>query len=364
MQNGGITRHWSRWTLFFAFWTLIGLSFASQLYLSSSKAGWPVTWGEAVRASLVDWYVFAVLAIPAVNLARWFHFERRNWGRPALAHIAGSAAFSFAYILLRTWVTQFQAMAGGGAVGFAEVFQPLLVKTFQYNLWVYWVIVAVTHAFDYYRKFHERELRAAELEKRLVQARLQALQSQLNPHFLFNTLNTISALMHKDAEAADRMVTKLAALLRQALESTDVHEVPLSRELDFLRRYLEIEQTRFGERLAVETRVAPDTLEARVPNLVLQPLVENAIRHGIEKHARPGRVILRALRRGGELELQVEDNGGGLPPGPRREGIGISNTRRRLDHLYGTRHKFELQNGPEGGLLARIIIPFHATSET
>jgi two-component system, LytTR family, sensor kinase len=279
-------------------------------------------------------------------------------------HGAGSVAFSLAYIVLRAWLGQmqgqWQGLGGGRAVSFGTAFGPLLAKTFQYNVWVYWVIVAVSHAFDYYRKFHERELRTAELEKRLVQARLSALQSQLNPHFLFNTLHTISALMHKDVEAADRMVMKLSELLRLALDNTDTHEVPLRQELDFLDRYLEIEQTRFRDRLAVEREIEPGTLGAHVPNLVLQPLVENAIRHGLERHARPGRITLRAWRRDGQLELNVEDNGGGLPEGPlARTGIGISNTRNRLEQLYGAAQKFELQNVPSGGLLARVIIPFH-----
>src|SRR5207302_560053 len=145
-----------------------------------------------------------------------------------------------AYVVLRTWVGQWQSHAA-----FTDVFKPLLVKTWHFNLLIYWVIVAVSHAFDYYRKYRERELRALELEKRLAQAKLQALQMQLNPHFLFNTLHAISSLMHKEVEAADQMITRLSDLLRYALESTDAQEVPLRQELDFLERYLEIEQTRF-----------------------------------------------------------------------------------------------------------------------
>ena len=221
------------------------------------------------------------------------------------------------------------------------------------------MIIAVGHAFDYYQRFHERELRASELEGRLAQARLQALQSQMNPHFLFNTLHTISALMHKDVDAADRMIMKLSELLRLALDNTEIHEVPLSQELDFLQRYLEIEQTRFRERLQIELNIAPDTLQCRVPNLVLQPLVENAIRHGVERHARPGRIVLRAQRHENQLALEVQDNGAGLPDGkPLREGIGLTNTRTRLHQLYGDAQKFELKNVASGGLLARVVLPF------
>ena len=362
MQLSPSRQQWSRWTFFFAFWTLVGLSFASQLYLSTSKAGWGISWGEAVASSLGDWYVFGLLAIPAVKLARLFSFDRPNWGRAALIHLLASLCFSLVYIVLRAWVGQAQGWVSDKPIAFGQTFQPLLVKTFQYNLWVYWVIIAVTHAFDYYRKFHERELRASDLEKRLAQARLQALQSQLNPHFLFNTLHTISALMHKDVDAADRMIMKLSELLRLALDNTDTHEVPLRDELNFLERYLEIEKTRFRERLCVEMEIDPKTLQAPVPNLVLQPLVENAIRHGVERHARPGKIVLRSMTRNGELELQVQDNGGGIQEGNIREGIGISNTRNRLTQLYGSAQKFELQNLPAGGLLARVVIPFRPTT--
>jgi two-component system, LytTR family, sensor kinase len=295
-----------------------------------------------------------------VKLARWFPFARKRWGSVLAVHIIYSILFSFVYMFLRALLLQGQTwLEPSVALPFRRGFA-LVTKTFQYNIWVYWVILAVCHAFDYYEKFHERELRAAELEKRLAQARLQALQSQMNPHFLFNTLHTISALMHKDVEAADRMVMKLSDLLRRALDNTDAHEVPLKQEIDFLERYLEIEKTRFGERLRVDMEIAPDTLRAAVPNLVLQPLVENAIRHGIERHARPGKIILRARRRESQLELEVQDNGAGFPAGgPQREGIGLANTRSRLQQLYGAEQRFELQNVPAGGLLARVVIPFH-----
>src|SRR6266508_1295324 len=279
-----------RWALVFLFWTLIGLSFASQFYLSSYKAGRPVTWGQAVSWSLGDWYVWAIVSLPIILLARRFRFDAANWVRNVAIHLAASAGCSLVYMLLRAWGGQAQSPMAGKPVSFAETFAPLLVKTFHFNVLIYWVIVSVSHAFDYYRQVQERELRAAELEKRLAQAKLQALQMQLNPHFLFNTLHAISALMHKDVEAADRMITRLSDLLRYALESTDAQEVPLRQELDFLNRYLEIEQTRFGDRLAVRMNIEPDALEALVPNLLLQPLVENAICHGLEPRARPGRI--------------------------------------------------------------------------
>jgi len=347
-------RRWIQWLLGFIFWTLIGLSFAFQFYISSAKAGLEVTWRQAVSYALGDWYVFAVLSIPVVWLARRFDFESGNRARSFAVHLPGSLVFSLTYMVLRAWIGRWQSEAS-----FAEAFLPLLVKTWHFNLLIYWVIVAVTFAFNYYRKYRERELRAVELEKRLAQAKLQALQMQLNPHFLFNTLHSISALMHQDVEAADGMITRLSDLLRTALDSSDTQEVTLRQELEFLQRYLEIEQTRFGSRLTVKTDIAPDTLDAQVPNLILQPLVENAIRHGIEPHAKSGCIELRAQREAGALTLEVGDNGDGLrKDGPAEEGVGLSNTRARLQALYGEAHGFKLCDAPGGGLLVRLIIPF------
>jgi len=197
-----------------------------------------------------------------------------------------------------------------------------------------------------------------ELEVRLSQAKLQALQMQLNPHFLFNTLHAISALMHQDVDAAERMLTRLSDLLRYALESTEAHEVPLKKEIEFLQRYLEIEQTRFGDRLQVRMEIDPAALDAQVPNLILQPLVENAIRHGIEPHAQAGLVELRARAENGTLELIVQDNGkGSAKSAPAGFGLGLSNTRARLEQLYGAEHRLEIGDAESGGFRVRICVP-------
>jgi signal transduction histidine kinase len=350
-----------KWGLAFLFWTLIGLSFASQFYLSSFKAGSPISWRQAVSWSLGDWYVFAVLSLPVVHLAQRFRFDSPKWGWSVLIHLMASAVFSLLYMIVRALLGQWQSRWGGIPATFAQAFNPLVLKTFHFNLLIYWVVVSVSHAFGYYRQYQERALRATDLEKRLAQARLQALQMQLNPHFLFNTLNAIASLMHKNVPAADKMITRLAELLRYALESTEAHEVPLRKELAFLERYLEIEKTRFGSRLTVRLMIQPDTLEALVPNLILQPLVENAIRHGVERCVKPGWIELRARQENRTLRLELQDNGPGLPEhGPKREGIGLSNTRARLQHLYGDAHQFQLRNTPEGGLLVAVALPFHA----
>ena len=341
----------------FGFWTLIGISFASQFYVSSLKAGRTISWLQALAWSLGDWYVWALLSAPIVWLAQRFRIEGRKWKQNVAIHIAASAIVSVSYMVVRALIGQWQSNLGGNPASFVEAFKPLLVKTFHFNVLIYWVIISVTHAVSYYRHFREREVQAAELEKNLTQAKLQTLQMQLNPHFLFNTLHSISALMHKDVDAADRMMTRLSELLRTTLESDQAHEIPLRQELSFLERYLEIEQTRFGSRLKVQLEIAPETKDALVPNLLLQPIVENAIQHGIEPHAKGGAVVISAKRVDDELILQVRDNGAGLATDS-QDGVGLSNTRSRLAQLYGKKHRLEMQNIDSGGLAVTATIPF------
>jgi hypothetical protein len=355
---------WLKWILLFAFWTILGLAFAGQLYLSRSKIGDPVTWSFALGRALADWYAFAILSIPAIWIARRFPLAGPGRMASVMIHLAAGAMFSVAWMLLRAAIEHWQSRGELYPVEFGAAFSRALVATFFFNFLIYWGVVVVQHALDYYGKFHEREVVTAELEMRLAEARLQALQMQLNPHFLFNTLNAVSSLMQKDVEAADRVIAKLSDLLRYTLESTGDQEVSLHQELDFLDRYLEIQQTRFAGRLVVQRTINPAVLHGSVPNLVLQPLVENAIEHGIAPHAKVGQIRLRADRRGDCLELEVEDSGRGLPKnGELRDGVGLANTRARLQQLYGTAQSLELSNAAEGGMLVRITIPWHAAGE-
>jgi sensor histidine kinase YesM len=344
-----------------AFWTLVGLAFASQFYLSSTLLGRSVTWGQAIGYSLGDWYVYALLSWPALLLARRFPPEGANVWRTAGIHLLAALAFSLAYVGLRSLVGLAHSRLVDEPVTYVEIFRPLLLNTFPYNLLIYGVIVTISHALAYYRKYHERTVHALELEKHLTEARLQALLRQLKPHFLFNTLNGIASLMHSDVDAADRMLVRLSELLRLTMHHRGQPLTPLREEIAFIEKYLEIERIRFRDRLAVGLTVAPDVLDAEVPSLVIQPLVENAIRHGIEPQARPGRIDIEARREAAGVLLVVRDNGGGLPPGGfAREGIGLANTRERLRELYGERHRFELVNAPGGGLEVRLLIPLNA----
>jgi sensor histidine kinase YesM len=234
------------------------------------------------------------------------------------------------------------------------------------DILIYLVTMSANVAFAHFRQAQERERRAIELEARLAQARLQALRMQINPHFLFNTLNAISTLVHTNPAVADDMITDLGELFRGSMESSDEQEVPLARELELLGRYLAIEQRRFGQRLEVTQNVAPEILSALVPTLILQPLVENAIRHGIEPQKKIGKVAVQCRRDGGKIVLSVSDNGTKpvdfslLTNNSPRRGIGLANTRARLQQLYGKQSSLSLGQAEPIGWIVEIALPFHS----
>lgn len=346
---------WLRALAAFAFWTLLGGAFGVQFHFASEQIGNPVPWTRALVYSLSDWYTFALLSIPVVWLANRLPIERPRRAAAITVHLLASIVFSLTYGALRSGLALVQS---SGNVTFFATFTALLVKSWHFNILVYWVIGAVTHTFSYYRELRARELRTTELEMHLTEARLQALQMQLNPHFLFNTLHAISALMHQDVDAADRMLVRLSELLRRALDNSGTQEVTLRQELEFLRSYAEIEQTRFGNRLKIEMKIAPETLDAFVPNLVLQPLVENAIKHGIEPSARANLIHVSAERRDQTLSLTVRDNGRGAKNGTIKDGVGLANTRARLQQLYGSTQTFHAANADGGGFQVNVTIPF------
>jgi len=311
--------------------------------------------------NITYWYAWAVLVPGMLWMARRYRFGRHTWKRAAAMHVGGVVVFTIAHAALAVTcrVLIMKAFAGRD-VSWWMYFQELFFLNFDWEMMTYWAVVGLSHALDFHRESQERELTAAQLRTRLAEANLQALQRQLHPHFLFNTLNTISALMHRDTEAADAMLERLSDLLRLTLDRVGTQHVSLKDELDFLRKYLEIEKTRFGERLQVHIEVDLDTLDAAVPNLVLQPLVENALRHGIGPKIGGGRVDIIARREGQDLRLEVRDNGVGLTSDAFHKGVGLTNTRSRLEHLYGDRYRFECHTPPGGGLLVTVVIPFSA----
>jgi LytS/YehU family sensor histidine kinase len=231
---------------------------------------------------------------------------------------------------------------------------------FDWEMMTYWAIAGLSHALLYYRESRERALRAAQLETKLIEAQMRTLQQQLQPHFLFNTLHAISALMHRDVDAADRTLIRLSDLLRMTLENLGEQQVTLKTELDFLTKYLEIEQTRFADRLTVQFDVQPEALDVLVPTLLVQPLVENAIKHGIARKKGPGHINVTAHAAHDKLCIEVRDDGVGLSDtalNALQKGIGVSTTRARLQHQYGADYRFEFHRLAQG-LAVLVAVPW------
>ncbi|MGH9903938.1 MAG: sensor histidine kinase, partial [Pyrinomonadaceae bacterium] len=311
--------------------------------------------------TVLAFYFWGALSPVIVRFARRFPVAGRHRLRNLLLHVP--AAPFFVALHLAVWAPfhwYFDVRYDDSFPTFGAYYRWQLTVGFFTKLMVYLIILTIVFAFDYYRKFRQGKLSAAELRAQLAQAQLQALKMQLHPHFLFNTLNAISELVYRDPETADQMVTQLSDMLRISLEQVGTQEVPLKQELEFLGKYLEIEQTRFRERLRVDMRIDPSALDACVPNMILQPIVENAVRHGVAPRASGGTIEIRAERHNGVLRLDVRDDGRGLVEDPfqsnGRGGVGLTNTRARLEHLYGAAHRFELRSAPGRGLTVSMSI--------
>ena len=353
-------------------WGALVLLFAAPLALSG-----PISWRQAVSFGVSFWALW-LLFLPAVAwLSFRFPVERkrllRNVGLHLLACllVAGISRASFRFVprlspapqrseapRLRT-----ERLGAPGTPGAPGTFSSFLALRAALDVLVYFSLVGVCQAIKHFLRSQERQRQAAELEARLAKARLQALRMQINPHFLFNTLNSIAALVYINPRGADEMLGDLSELLRRSLESMEEQEVSLAQELEFIKGYLSIEQKRFGERLQVEQRVPDELMKALVPALILQPLVENAIRHGIEPQRGPGLVSIAAKQEDRHLRLTVRDNGRGWPGADlnnsARRGIGLANIQARLQGLYGPDHSFSCGKAEPQGCQVDIRLPLH-----
>jgi two-component system, LytTR family, sensor kinase len=316
-----------------------------------------------IALNFVYWYIPALLAPVIMAGATREQLDGRPWPVVVSLHIGGALTYSVVHTAAMMGLRAALMSLSGVPKDFPGWWDFTLIQYLRQLDWLlmtYLFLVGLAHALAYRRESETRALNAAQLETRLVEAQLQALQRQLHPHFLFNTLNTISGLIHTDAAAADTMIDRLGDLLRMTLHTSITQEVPLKDELDVLQKYLEIEQTRFGNRLRVSMHVRAETLDALVPNLLLQPLVENAIRHGIAPNARHGWIEIHADRTDSDLTLQIRDSGDGLPPErlmALNRGVGLENTRARLEHLYPSKFQFTFSN-LDRGFCVTVRIPF------
>jgi two-component system LytT family sensor kinase len=352
----------AKWIAIWSVWTLFALFFASQFALQNQLSDKPVPFWRILSWQLVSGYIWFGISPLILFLAKRFPFDEGKWKTSVPVHILACVAIAFVQLLIDSFVlTRLGYPPNRQFPNFFEAYKFFVLVNLHLSILIYMGVVGIRSAYNYYQKYRERELQTSQLEARLAQSRLQVLKMQLHPHFLFNTLNAISELIYKDPESADRMITELSDLLRLSFENLEVQEIPLKQELEFLEKYVEIERMRFHDRLTVDMHISPETLDASVPNMILQPLVENAIKHGIAPRVSGGRVDIRAARNNGHLEINVSDDGLGVPFGDLEnlpEGVGLSNTRRRLRHLYGDSHQFDLATREKGGLSVSLTIPF------
>lgn len=338
----------AKWVWFVLGWAALCLLFAPEAYLSFYFRDAPISWRETFELTVVNSAISLLFVPLIVALTRKFPFERRIESKALLAHFAACLAFSVLHSCLYAVACHAWHDVGG-----------TLFYRFHPNLLTYWAVVGFTQALDYFRKYQTRERQVRRLE-------LEALKAQLQPHFLFNALHTISAMMHVDVRGAERMITRLSDLLRMTLANIGKQQVRLVDELAYVEAYLEIERTRFGERLATTIHAGPEELEALVPASILQPLVENCVRHGLSPQQRDGLIDIRAERVGSVLMLSVTDNGRGLPRGIERhrvrEGIGLSNIRRRLEQLHPGNFVLRLEPRSTAGVQVVAEFPFRTAT--
>jgi hypothetical protein len=352
------TTAWMEGMSSFAVWTLLGLFDAAQSYLTYAARGSPISLGRAIAFGLALWYAWAILSVFIFAFTRHCPIEHQRWPERLVLHLAAGIFFALVKLAMDYPIIEIFYCPRPGLMPFFDFFRVALLSHFHPYMLIYWAMVGTWHAKEYYLKYRDREQESAHLEQLLSRTRLHLLRSQIHPHFLFNTLNGIATLIHKDVDSADRMIVRLGELLRVSMENFDSHEVTLRQELSFTRAYLEIEQCRFGIALQSEMFIDERSLDTKVPFLILQPLVENAIRHGIAPNGHSGRVVVRAHLMNKTVRLVVEDSGNGSNLTPDfKEHIGLSNTRARLDQLYGDEHQLELSRSPLGGLAVTIDIP-------
>ena len=368
----GTTSRVRRYAFYFLGWTLAGVFLFSQALTQSLITRDPTPWWGILAAQVSGVYIIAFLSPGILWMGRRWPIERDVWFRRVLLHLPFSVIFSLVDLAIAGFVDSRLSLAPLPKL-FRQAYMILLIIDFHAAVITYWIVLGGQHAIRYYRKYQERErqalrleLHASELQRQLARAQLSTLKAQLHPHFLFNTLNAIMVLVRQQrGRQAEETLSLLSDLLRCVLDDVEAQEVPLRRELEYLRLYLAIEQIRFQDRLRVEISVDPELLNAAVPHMALQPIVENAIRHGIGRSSAAGNVHIHAVRFNETLEIQVRDDGPGLlsSSGFTGPGIGLTNTRARLHQLYGGASSLTLANGEKRGAVAAMRIPYHLAPE-
>jgi two-component system LytT family sensor kinase len=346
------------WSLVLGFWTLLALSYTVTSFISAVNEGEPASWLRTLGWNLFNCYLWMGLTPWVAWLGR--SGARQGWPRFWAWHVPGSLVTALAQSLSMLWIywIAFGARPGSPITTFTGYVRVEFAYKLHVGLITYWVLLVVLRGVESQRRLRDERLKNSQLETQLVQSQLQTLRVQLQPHFLFNTLNAISALALSDPLQARAMISRLSDFLRLTLEERHTQLVPLARELEFLRCYIDIQQVRFRDRLVTRLDVAEDTARALVPSMILQPLVENALRHGLLAKPESGSLAVITRRDGDELRLEVQDDGLGLPAGGAQEGFGLSNTRTRLEMLFGAAARLQLERRSEGGTRVALWLPF------
>ena len=352
-------RRWIKIISLAAIWIFVGFVLAIEAYFNMRVNNMmkPVDFIEVGSQQFIRALMWAALAPLILQLREKMPLSRGHWLGGVSFHFAASFLLMAVFYLGRLagfFLIYDEPFTGFGQQAIDHFYGRNIV-----DMAFYWAVLAFGFSTEIYRKYRSEELRAAQLEARLIETELKALRQQMHPHFLFNTMNTISVLVREGKnDEAVTLVARLSALLRMSLDNTGVQEVTLSKEMEFLGRYLEIQQARFPDRLKIGINITHEALQARIPNLLLQPIVENAILHGIAPKPEAGRVDIHGHVEGGMLHLEVRDDGVGFDARARtREGIGLANTRERLAKLYGPRGQLSLRGEPGRGVSVRIVLP-------
>ena len=345
--------------LVFAAWTFLAALTSSQTAVYLSQRGQPVDWPALLTGSFADWYTCALFTPLFFWLARRYPIDRTSWRVTVPLTLAVT---SVCVVLKYAVLVPLEHSLG---LDTGASFSSALARNFATESIAFWAVIGIIHAFEFNRRYREREVAAADLRARLSEAQLEALRSQIHPHFLFNTLHGISTLMHRDVDAADTMLTRLSDLLRLTIQHRGQNEISLRDELALVGEYIEIMRVRFGDRLTVNHQIHPEALDALVPQFILQPLLENAFDHGIARTTGPGTIEISAVPADGKLEISISDNGGNTngSVAVKRHGIGLANTRRRLEQLYGQAQSISLEKLPGRGTTVVVAIPFHTSNQ-
>lgn len=345
----------------FLLWTFLAFFYVLQQYYISFVKEKEFPFSTNIIWELSYFYTWAALTLLIIFLARKIPFEKKLLLKNGAVHMVFAVIIAYAHRFGSMLIYLYLAKPKSFEKGFPDFFGPKIILGVFDGFIIYWMILGVFYSFEYYQQVQQQKIKAVRLESQLATAELTALKMQLNPHFLFNTLHAISSLIDSKGKDAQNMLVRLSDFLRQTLDSEGQQNVSVEKELSFLKGYLEIEQIRFGNRLSVEYNISKTLLDKLIPTLILQPLVENAIKHGIAPNSGQGKIEIAVIEKNMQMEISVCDNGKGIGQDI-VENVGLNNTRKRLEQVYGDAAELKYYNREQGGFCVQLSIPLNKQS--